>query len=68
MTKKKDVANLWADVTTNREMKVKKDTKFCETCGKKLKVKRPDYFTRWCCTNCRLNRTKNKDKSNHEGL
>lgn len=45
---------LWADVITAREMKIKKNTKFCVTCGNKLKKNRPDYFTKWCCTSCRL--------------
>lgn len=45
---------LWADVITDRELSIKKKVTHCETCGKKLRKDRPDYFTRWCSTKCKM--------------
>jgi hypothetical protein len=46
--------NAWADVIEHRELLLKRRTIHCVTCGIKLKKTRPDYFTEWCSTECRL--------------
>lgn len=51
---KSKITDVWADVVVHRELLIKRKTTHCETCGTKLKKSRPDYFTRWCCTKCRL--------------